>query len=74
MALKCRTALKENAPIGLTTHKTCVLPVKLEPGHTYSLGLNSMSFHGFQSEGGVALTPVVYRICHQAMTRTFRSH
>jgi len=40
--------------------KTCVLPVQLEPGKEYRLGLNSPSHKNFQSEGGVPLDPVVY--------------
>jgi len=42
-------------------HKTCVLPVKLEPGSDYELGLNSPSFKNFQSRSGVPLEPVVYQ-------------
>jgi RNA polymerase sigma-70 factor (ECF subfamily) len=45
-------------PYWTENHKTCVLPVKLEPGHTYHLGLNSSSFKNFQSSGGVPLAPV----------------
>jgi Bacterial Ig-like domain len=41
-------------------HKTCVLPVQLKPNSQYRLGLNSQSFHGFQSADGVPLSPVVY--------------
>ena len=41
--------------------KTCVLPVTLQPGHSYRLGLNSLSFNNFQSESGVPLEPVVYQ-------------
>ncbi len=41
-------------------HETCVLPVKLEPGHTYRLGLNSRSYKNFQSSGGVPLVPVLW--------------
>jgi beta-lactamase regulating signal transducer with metallopeptidase domain len=41
--------------------KTCVLPVTLHPGHSYRLGLNSLSFNNFQSESGVPLEPVVYQ-------------
>jgi beta-lactamase regulating signal transducer with metallopeptidase domain len=33
--------------------RTCVLPVKLEPGHYYRVGINSKSYHGFQSTAGV---------------------
>ena len=41
--------------------KTCVLPVSLHPGHSYRLGLNSLSFNNFQSESGVPFEPVVYQ-------------
>lgn len=41
--------------------KTCVLPVALKPSSKYRLGLNSVSFKNFQSEGGVPLEPVVYQ-------------
>ena len=42
-------------------HKTCVLPVKLEPGSDCELGLNSPSFKNFQSRSGVPLEPVAYQ-------------
>jgi RNA polymerase sigma-70 factor (ECF subfamily) len=32
--------------------RTCVMPVKLEPGKTYVLGINSESFRNFQDTGG----------------------
>jgi Bacterial Ig-like domain len=41
-------------------HKSCVLPVELKPNSQYRLGLNSQSFHNFQSADGVPLVPVVY--------------
>jgi beta-lactamase regulating signal transducer with metallopeptidase domain len=41
--------------------RTCVLPVELEPGVSYELGLNSVSHKNFQSAGGVPLEPVVYK-------------
>ncbi len=41
-------------------HKTCVLPVALQPGTAYRLGLNSPSHKNFQSAGGVPLDPVNY--------------
>ncbi len=47
-------------PFWTEDKKTCVLPVKLEPGKTYRLGLNSPSHKNFQSEGGVPLEPVNY--------------
>ncbi len=40
--------------------KTCILPVQLEPNHTYRLGFNSPSHKNFQSDGGVPLDPVTY--------------
>jgi beta-lactamase regulating signal transducer with metallopeptidase domain len=39
-------------------HMTCVMPVELEPGKVYRLGLNSPSHKNFQSAGGVPLDPV----------------
>lgn len=38
--------------------KTCSLPVKLEPGKKYELGLNSVSHKNFASKWGVPLEPV----------------
>lgn len=40
--------------------KTCHLPVKLKPGWSYRLGLNSPSHKNFKSVQGVPLTPVVW--------------
>jgi hypothetical protein len=40
---------------------TCTLPVVLEPGKDYQLGLNSASHKNFQSRAGVPLAPVVYK-------------
>jgi beta-lactamase regulating signal transducer with metallopeptidase domain len=40
--------------------RTCILPVQLEPNHSYRLGLNSPSHKNFQSAGGIPLDPVVY--------------
>lgn len=40
--------------------RTCILPVRLEPNHSYRLGLNSPSHKNFQSASGVPLDPVVY--------------
>jgi hypothetical protein len=41
--------------------KTCILPVELQPGWSYQLGLNSPSHNNFQSESGIPLEPVRYR-------------
>lgn len=40
--------------------KTCTLPVKLEPGKKYELGLNSVSHKNFASKWGVPLEPVQF--------------
>jgi beta-lactamase regulating signal transducer with metallopeptidase domain len=41
--------------------KTCTLPVSLEPGHEYELGLNSLKHINFQSKWGMPLEPIVYK-------------
>jgi hypothetical protein len=40
--------------------KTCVLPVKLESGVEYEIGLNSETHKNFKSADGVPLVPVLY--------------
>lgn len=40
---------------------TCILPVSLEPGHQYTLGLNNVEHNNFQSRWGVPLEGVVYK-------------
>jgi hypothetical protein len=40
--------------------RTALLPVKLEPGKRYELGLNSLSHKNFTSKWGVPLQPVRY--------------
>jgi len=37
--------------------RTCVLPVKLETGHYYRVGINSKSYQNFRSADGVPITP-----------------
>lgn len=44
-------------PHYLKDKKTCVLPVKLEPGHAYAFWLNSEQFHGFASKEGQPAVP-----------------
>jgi beta-lactamase regulating signal transducer with metallopeptidase domain len=46
--------------------RTCTLPVALEPGKSYRLGLNSPSFKNFTSREGVPLEPVVFRFSTRA--------
>lgn len=40
---------------------TCTLPVALERGHDYELGLNNTRHNNFQSKWAVPLDPVVYK-------------
>jgi RNA polymerase sigma factor (sigma-70 family) len=40
-----------------TDHRTCVLPVKLEPGHTYAIWLNSENFGNFRDARGLKAVP-----------------
>ncbi len=41
--------------------RTCTLPVLLDPGHGYELGLNSLKHINFQSKWGMPLEPTVYK-------------
>jgi hypothetical protein len=45
---------------------TCSLPVALDPGREYELGLNNRDHVNFQSEWGVPLAPVVYKFSTRA--------
>jgi hypothetical protein len=40
--------------------RTCTLPVSLQPGHTYKLGINAPRFRNFQSESQVPADPMTY--------------
>jgi RNA polymerase sigma-70 factor (ECF subfamily) len=54
-------ALREGMrPRWTDDQRTCVLPVRLETGRQYRLGLNSPSHKNFQSASGVPLDPVAY--------------
>lgn len=44
-------------PRYLKDGKTCVLPVKLEPGKTYVLWLNSQKFRNFKDKDGQPAVP-----------------
>jgi beta-lactamase regulating signal transducer with metallopeptidase domain len=37
--------------------RTCVLPVKIEAGHYYRVGINSSSYRAFRSEAGASAEP-----------------
>ena len=39
-------------------HTVCTKPVKLQAGHTYSLGVNCPSFKNFKNTGGISVDPV----------------
>lgn len=38
-------------------NRQCVLPVKLEPGKTYAIWINSENFHNFRDKSGKAAVP-----------------
>jgi hypothetical protein len=40
-----------------TTHRTCILKVKLEPNKTYGYWINSPNFHGFKDAQGHSAVP-----------------
>ena len=44
-------------PHFLEDHRTCVLPVRLQPGRTYSLWINSDRHRNFQDTEGTAAVP-----------------
>jgi beta-lactamase regulating signal transducer with metallopeptidase domain len=47
--------------------RTCVLPVKLESGHYYRVGINSTSYRNFRSATGVTAPPsAIYFTTHGA--------
>jgi hypothetical protein len=45
------------APRYLDDKRTCVLPVKLEPGKTYAVWINSEKFHDFKDAKGQLAVP-----------------
>jgi beta-lactamase regulating signal transducer with metallopeptidase domain len=49
------------SPQGAKAHwrdkRICVLPVKLQPGHYYRVGINSPSYQNFRSANDIAATP-----------------
>lgn len=48
-------------PRYLADGKTCVLPVKLEPGKTYGIWLNSNKFGNFKDAGGRSAEPYLLK-------------
>ncbi len=57
------TASKESFPETtgkphyMDDHRTCVLPVKLEPGRTYAIWVNSQNFGNFKDADGKSAVP-----------------
>lgn len=47
----------EGKPKYLKDNKTCVLPVKLEPGKTYAIWINSSKFRNFKDASGKPAIP-----------------
>ena len=58
-------------PRWLADGKTCVLPVKLEPGKTYVVWLNSPSFRNFKDSRGQSAIPylLVFETAKSSKTR-----
>ena len=53
-------AILEGAQAHWRDNRTCVLPVKLQGGHHYRVGINSQSYQNFRSAAGVpALTSAI---------------
>ncbi|HSU56362.1 MAG TPA: Ig-like domain-containing protein [Candidatus Dormibacteraeota bacterium] len=48
----------ESARAHWVDKRTCALPVMLQPGHQYRVGINSQSFRNFKSASGVSAAPV----------------
>ena len=44
-------------PHYLEDKRTCVMPVRLKPGMTYAIWVNSQKFHGFQDMDGRPAVP-----------------
>lgn len=51
-----------------TDRKTCALPVKLEPGKTYTIRLNTETFHNFKDAAGRSAIPYVLQFRTRPMT------
>jgi RNA polymerase sigma factor (sigma-70 family) len=49
--------------------RTCVMPVKLEPGNTYVIGVNSERFHGFRDTQGHPALPYLFVFRTKAAAR-----
>src|SRR5262245_33882555 len=47
----------DGKPKYLADKRTCVLPVKLEPGKTYAIWVNSENFENFKDTDGQAAVP-----------------
>ncbi|HEV3142412.1 MAG TPA: Ig-like domain-containing protein [Gemmataceae bacterium] len=47
----------DGKPKYLADKRTCILPVKLEPGKTYSIWVNSEKFHNFKDADGNEAVP-----------------
>lgn len=47
----------DGKPKYLADRRTCVLPVKLEPGKTYAIWVNSEKFNNFKDAGGRSAVP-----------------
>jgi beta-lactamase regulating signal transducer with metallopeptidase domain len=53
--------------------RTCVLPVELESGHYYRVGINSTSYRNFRSASGVAAQPSVISFTTQGASEALKA-
>ena len=60
---------KGTKPTWSKDKRSCTLPVKLQPGHSYRIGINSPSHKNFQSEFGIPVGPTMYEFTVSGRTR-----
>ncbi|HVY69264.1 MAG TPA: Ig-like domain-containing protein [Verrucomicrobiae bacterium] len=53
--------------------RTCVLPVKLEAGHYYRVGINSQSYQNFRSAEGIPSVPVSFYFVTQGASEEVKA-
>ncbi len=53
--------------------RTCVLPVKLQPGQYYRVGINSTSYQNFRSEAGEPAPCTALYFCTEGATKAVES-
>jgi hypothetical protein len=61
----------EGAKFHWRDKRTCVMPVKLEPGHFYRVGINSTRYRNFRSQNAIPVTPsaITFRTSGRAVKK-----